>query len=201
MSNDEKLPLSVGSALERERERMVRLRESKEMTAPAKPDIDEQIARAKRDVDLAAGWLAANQTDVEAQHNYQFCVSILATLEAHKRIIEAAEVPEPVAWMAGGEIWNTQVSPYKDGRGYPLYGPDLLAAYDRVAAEYRKSGGTNKYEGHTLHEWWERAINAERQLARCQKECEEQARLNGMGSEREARLMAQLAELRESEGG
>lgn len=36
---------------------------------------------------------------------------------------------------------------------------------------------------------------AERQLAECQKECEEQARLNGMGSEREARLMAQVAEL------
>ena len=33
------------------------------------------------------------------------------------------------------------------------------------------------------------------QLAACQKECKEQARLNGMGSEREAKLMAQLAEL------
>lgn len=30
------------------------------------------------------------------------------------------------------------------------------------------------------------------QLTECQKECEEQARLNGMGSDREAKLMAQL---------
>ena len=77
--------------------------EKAQMTAPDKPDIDAQIARAKRDVDLAAGWLAANQTDVEAQHNYQFCVSILATLEAHKRIIEAEEVPEPV-WMQSDHL-------------------------------------------------------------------------------------------------
>lgn len=39
------------------------------------------------------------------------------------------------------------------------------------------------------------------QLAACQKECKEQARLNGMGSEREARLMAQLAELQEKYDG
>lgn len=34
----------------------------------------------------------------------------------------------------------------------------------------------------------------ERQLAECQQERKEQARLNGMGGEREARLLAQLAE-------
>ena len=39
-------------------------------------------------------------------------------------------------------------------------------------------------------------VNAESALSEC-KECEEQVRLNGMGSEREARLMAQLSELRE----
>jgi chromosome segregation ATPase len=33
------------------------------------------------------------------------------------------------------------------------------------------------------------------QLAECQQECEEQARLNGMGSEREARLIAKVEEL------
>ena len=42
---------------------------------------------------------------------------------------------------------------------------------------------------------------AEEQLAECQEECEEQARLNGMGSEREARLMAQLAELQRKHDG
>jgi hypothetical protein len=36
----------------------------------------------------------------------------------------------------------------------------------------------------------------ERELSDCRKECEEQARLNGMGSQREARLMAELAEAR-----
>lgn len=35
-----------------------------------------------------------------------------------------------------------------------------------------------------------------KQIAELQAECNEQARLNGMGAEREARLMAQVAELR-----
>ena len=33
------------------------------------------------------------------------------------------------------------------------------------------------------------------QISDCNLECEEQARLNGMGSEREARLLARVAEL------
>jgi hypothetical protein len=36
--------------------------------------------------------------------------------------------------------------------------------------------------------------NAKARLAECEAECLEQARCNGMGSEREARLMARLAE-------
>jgi antirestriction protein len=35
------------------------------------------------------------------------------------------------------------------------------------------------------------------ELAACEKECEEQARLNGMGSEREARLLARVEELQQ----
>ena len=35
---------------------------------------------------------------------------------------DAVENNPPVAWMChGGEIWNTPESPYKDGRGQPLY--------------------------------------------------------------------------------
>lgn len=44
--------------------------------------------------------------------------------------------------------------------------------------------------------WQERCFKAEAQLAEAQSECLEQARLVGMGAEREARLMAQLAAAR-----
>lgn len=43
-----------------------------------------------------------------------------------------------------------------------------------------------------------RALKAEAALSECQKECEEQARLNGMGASREARLIAQVQELNNS---
>lgn len=58
------------------------------MTAD-KPDIDECIARAERDVDLAAGWLAADKDDADAQQNYQHCVAVRDFLRAHKRITES----------------------------------------------------------------------------------------------------------------
>lgn len=86
MSNDEKLPLSVGSALERERERMLRLRESKEMTTPAKPTIDEQIEGQENFI-----------AKLDNPDGLRMARAILSTLEAYKRITESAEVSEPVA--------------------------------------------------------------------------------------------------------
>lgn len=45
-----------------------------------------------------------------------------------------------------------------------------------------------------------RAERAEARLAEAEADCLEQARLNGMGSEREARLMARLAEYEAKDG-
>lgn len=51
-------------------------------------------------------------------------------------------------------------------------------------------------ENHYEHEMMNRALreneSLRQQLAECENECEEQARLNGMGAEREVKLMGEL---------
>ena len=91
------------------------------MTAPTKPTIDEQIERVKY------YWRGYPITAIDR--------AILATLERYKRIMEAKR-PEPVATINE----NVGIDPTVHGcfilkPGDKIYGPDLLAAYDRVAAE------------------------------------------------------------------
>lgn len=162
------------------------------MTAPAKPMIDELI-------NYARSFYADNR----------FNVAILSTLEAHKRITEAAGRPEPVANI----IKAVHEQGCENGCGSMKhcicsYAEDLadhvekLEAYaDRVAAERDDALKATCCDAKEKNEGCYRAVTAERQLAACQKECKEQARLNGMGSEREARLMAQLAELQRKYDG
>ena len=52
-----------------------------------------------------------------------------------------------------------------------------------------------KKEHHDRIRHWRRVLELEAHLTECQKECEEQARLNGMGSEREAALLTRVNEL------
>lgn len=44
--------------------------------------------------------------------------------------------------------------------------------------------------------WRDKALELHKELAAARKECEEQARLNGMGSEREAALCAEIDRMR-----
>lgn len=113
------------------------------MTA-AKPTIDECIARAERDVDLAAGWLAADKDDADAQQNYQHCVAVRDFLRAHKRLTESVSE----------QILQNQ-----------------LAEADRRAAERDAAVNVLKAEGirpkgKSCLPYIIRAITAERQLAR-----------------------------------
>lgn len=113
------------------------------MTA-AKPTIDECIARAERDVDLAAGWLAADKDDADARQNYQHCVAVRDFLRAHKRITESVSE----------QILQNQ-----------------LAEADRRAAERDAAVNVLKAEGirpkgKSCLPYIIRAITAERQLAR-----------------------------------
>lgn len=171
MTHDEKLPLSVGSALERERERMVRLRESKEMTAPAKPTIDECIADSEADVMLFAQIPEAEKQLAIATANLEF-------LRNYKRITEAAGRPEPVAWLVQyrdrHEFTFKKPAFLIDAIAEPLYGHGLLDYADRMAAERDEAVNALKAEGirpkgKSCLPYIIRAETAERQLAEAEK--------------------------------
>lgn len=135
-----------------------------------KPDIDEQREHQRKRVDFHSRHETEDQTIERA---------ILATLEAHKRIIEAADVTGPVAWAY---LWPDQPEPEfhrerlsdsaraaRQSQGVmerPLvYGLDLLEAYQRLRiqhAELRRRYAARWIEFSKMHE---RAEVAESQLA------------------------------------
>lgn len=184
------------------------------MTAPAKPDINDLIS-----------WIAPLcNFGIERDKYYK---AILDKLEAHKRIIEATEtfVPKKVACACDGwaKCQTCGGSGELDVYGPDLLAAyhkarakrDELLWHKDDARVQKNRAETAERQLADSEEENKRLLQANRdcvdhfnellrdykqrseQLAECRKECEEQARLNGMGSEREARLMAQLAELRE----
>lgn len=171
------------------------------MTAPTKPTIDEQIARQLE--------VMANLTGTDVD------IAILSTLRAHKAITEA-ERPEPVAYRRRsnwGDRWeyheaHAGVDP-KELPGFnPLYGPDLLDAYNRMRVERDAATGVEAccQEWHTCEKrcaplaenWRTAAKTAERQLAELQQDAEigRKWRENSSLEEWFPFTSAQLAELK-----
>lgn len=165
------------------------------MTAPDKPTIDEQILQNQ----LAEADRRAAGRPKPVAHMWQHGETGATGFIAHAPDEELRQ-------------WERMNKPRTIVK--ICYGPDILAYADRVAAErdaWESRAGEYMDERDRAERQlaaMEKVITAEdaeivrdvqrleRQLAACQKECEEQARLNGMGSEREARLMAENMTLR-----